>query len=122
MRYLRYAVIAVLGIVLLTVAIANRDPVVLRLLPLSMAETFGGTWAIQVPLFVVILGGAAIGLLVGFTWEWLREHRHRKAARQKTREAARLEQEMAQLRKDTGKPATRNDEIVALLETGVKAR
>ncbi|WP_290688024.1 MULTISPECIES: LapA family protein [unclassified Haematobacter] len=118
MRYFRYGLIAVLGIVLVVIAVANRDPVVFRFLPVSAAQTFGGSWAVQLPMFVILLGGITIGVLVGFVWEWFREHGHRKRARVKSKEAAKLEQEVVQLRRETGRPNGKKDEIVALLETG----
>ena len=120
MRYLRYAVLAVLAIVLFTLAVANREPVVLRFLPVGMAEAMGGTWAVQMPFFVVILGAAAIGLGVGFIWEWLREHRYRRTARKATKEARRLDAEVSQLRRDTRVGLAGDDEVLALLDT--KAR
>lgn len=118
MRYFRYALIAVLGIVLLTLAVANRDPVVLRVLPAGMAEAMGGSWAVQMPLFLVILGAAAIGIGLGFVWEWLREHRYRKTARVASREAKKLDAEVAQLRRETRTSLAGEDEVLALLDGG----
>ena len=43
------------------------------------------------PLDLVIFGGVVAGVVIGFTWEWLREHKHRKAASLRGREVARLE-------------------------------
>ncbi|QLQ19449.1 MAG: hypothetical protein HZT43_13550 [Exiguobacterium profundum] len=72
LRYLRYLVIAVFGLALLLVAVANRGPVVVRALPESMSALAGGDWAVQMPVFVLIFLGIAVGVLVGFLWEWLR--------------------------------------------------
>ena len=41
MRYLRYGFLGLLGIVLITVAIANRDVVTLTLLPAELGALFG---------------------------------------------------------------------------------
>lgn len=116
MRYLRYAILAMLGIVLFTLAVANRDPVVVRFLPPDMAEAMGGSWAVQMPLFLVILGAAAIGLGVGFIWEWLREHRYRKTARQASREAKKLDAEVSELRRETRVGLSADDEVLALVD------
>lgn len=117
MRYVRYAILAMLAIVLFTLAIANRDPVVLRFLPPGMAEAMGGSWAVQMPLFLVILGSAVIGLGVGFIWEWLREHRYRRTARKATQEARKLDAEVSQLRRETGNGLKAGDDVLALLDT-----
>ena len=69
--------------------------------------------------FLVILGGVVTGLLVGFVWEWLREHRHRAEARTNRREAQKLGREVEQLR---GKRNENRDEILALVEDAEAAR
>jgi uncharacterized integral membrane protein len=102
-------------LVLLTVALANRDPVAVRLLPEDIGGLVGLGQVWQVPLFLVILGAVAIGVLIGFVWEWMREMRIRSTARGKTREVTRLERELAMLRDDKG---GQKDEVLALLEKG----
>ena len=113
-RYLRLLLLAVLGLVLLTVALANRAPVMVRLLPDDMAALTGLTWAMELPLFLVILGGILAGVLIGFVWEWFREHGHRATASQKSREVTRLERELAVLKDSSSVPP--KDEVLALLD------
>ncbi|WP_374396779.1 LapA family protein [Tabrizicola sp.] len=113
-RYLRLALLALLGLVLLTVALANRAPVSVRLLPEDMAALTGLTWTMTLPLFLVIFGGIVVGVLIGFVWEWLREHGHRATASQKSREVTRLERELAVLKDSTSVPL--KDEVLALLD------
>ncbi|MDZ4096465.1 MAG: DUF1049 domain-containing protein, partial [Paracoccaceae bacterium] len=72
-RYLRYLFLAALAVCLLTLALANRDLVVLRALPVDMAAFLGYSWAVTLPLYLVILGGIVAGLMIGFVWEWFRE-------------------------------------------------
>ena len=112
-RFLRYVLLACLGIVLLTIALANRTPVSVNLLPPDMAAFLGHDLAVQLPLFMVIFGGIVAGLLIGFVWEWVREHKHRSTATTKTREVTRLERELAVLRDEKQGP---QDDIIALLE------
>ncbi len=112
-RWLRYVLLVALGIVLLTVALANRASVQVQLLPADMATFIGLPLGAEVPLFVVIFGGIVAGLLIGFVWEWLREMKHRSTASSKTREVSRLERELAQLREEKLGP---QDEVLALLE------
>ena len=113
-RYLRLLLLALLGLVLLTVALANRAPVPVRLLPDDMAALTGLTWAMELPLFLVIFGGIILGVLIGFVWEWFREHGHRATASQKSREVTRLERELAVLKDSTSVPP--RDEVLALLD------
>lgn len=113
LRYLRYLVLLVIGLVLLTIAFANRTLVKLSVLPGDVAQVVGWNSQVEVPLFVAIFGGVAVGLLIGFVWEWLREHRHRRVASTKTAEAQRLERELAAMRDAKGQP---QDDVMALLE------
>ena len=113
LKYLRYLVLLAIALCLLTVALANRAPVTLKALPEDLAGLAAAQWQVDLPLFVVIFGGVAIGLLIGFVWEWLREHRHRSIASSKTREAARLQRELAVMRDTKGAP---QDDVLALLE------
>lgn len=113
MRYIRYAFLAGLGIVLISVSLANRGIVTLQLLPDALAELVGSNWSINLPLFVVILGGIVVGLIVGFIWEWLREYKHRRVASVKDREVRKLEREVTKLKdeKHQGK-----DDVLAILD------
>lgn len=113
MRYLRYAFLAILGICLITVALANRGAVTLRLLPEQLGELVGLSTTISLPLFIVIFGGIVAGILIGFVWEWFREHKHRADAVAQRREKERLQKEVGALRQQQAEPV---DEVLALLE------
>lgn len=115
-RYLRLLFLGLVGLGLLLVALANRAPVSVRLLSEDLAALTGLTWAMDLPLFVVIFGGIVVGVLIGFIWEWFREHGHRATASQKSREVARLERELAVLKDSTSVPP--KDDVLALLEKG----
>ncbi|CAM8636451.1 COG5416 Uncharacterized integral membrane protein [Paracoccaceae bacterium] len=112
-RSLRYLFLAALGLVLLTVALANRAPVTLKALPEDLAAFTGFAWQIELPLFMVIFGGIIAGLLIGFVWEWFREMKHRSTASRKTREVARLERELAVMKDSQSVP---KDDILAILD------
>ena len=115
MRYLKYAVLGLLAVILVIVALANREPVTLSLLPDELALFLGFNGVIVLPLFLVIVLGIACGLLLGFVWEWVRERRYRAEARRQRREKERLEREVAQARQPG---ARRGDDVLALLEDG----
>ena len=112
-RYLRYLILAVVGLGLLIVALANRTPVLLKALPDDFAAFLGVSWQMELPVFVVLFGGIVLGVLVGFLWEWARDHKHRATASTKCREVTRLERELATMRDATSLP---QDDIVALLD------
>ncbi len=99
--------IILLGIVVL--AVANREVVTVRLLPEGLERLMPGL-AVDLPLFVVSLLSIVTGMVIGYLFEWLREHRYRRRAAEKEREAARLSREVANMRKDQPK-----DDVLALL-------
>jgi len=118
-RYVRFVFLALLGLGLLTVALANRTPVLLRALPDGLSALLGFGGQIELPLFLVIFGGIAAGLLIGFVWEWFREYKHRSAATSKARHVSRLERELAVMRDSQG--TAPQDDVLALLEKPRKA-
>ncbi|MGI3169235.1 LapA family protein [Pseudooceanicola sp. C21-150M6] len=113
MKYIRYLFLLCLAIILICVALANREPVTLNMLPDGLADIAGMNFSVNLPLFVVIFGGVVAGLLIGFVWEWMREHKHRVAMRKGTKQVGRLEREVKRLKneKHDGK-----DEVLALLD------
>ncbi|MFA8387149.1 MAG: lipopolysaccharide assembly protein LapA domain-containing protein [Pelagibaca sp.] len=113
MRYIRYAFLAALAIVLVAVALANRGMVMLQLLPSGLADLAGMNRSIELPMFIVIFGSIIAGLLIGFVWEWLREHKHRAAAAQRQAEVKRLERELRRTKAERDKD---KDEVLALLD------
>jgi lipopolysaccharide assembly protein A len=119
MRYIRYAFLAIIGICLLVVALANRAPVTLRLFPDEIAAFAGVAPEITLPLFIVILGGIVLGLLIGFVWEWLREYRYRSVAASERRERKRLEHEVRALK---GPEPESGDDILAILDERAATR
>jgi lipopolysaccharide assembly protein A len=74
---------------------------------------------VSLPLFLVIFAGIIAGVVIGFVWEWFREHKHRAEAVTHRREREKLEREVSRL-----KPATerQTDDVLALLESGGSAR
>jgi putative membrane protein len=113
MRYLRYLSIAVLGLGLVLVALANRQPVLMQFVPpeLSRLAVLNPTY--EMPLFVVIYGSILAGLVIGFIWEWFREAAERAESTRVKRELAALREQIKQLKseKHEGK-----DEVLALLD------
>jgi lipopolysaccharide assembly protein A len=114
LAYLRYLVIGLLAAVFVTLALANRSLVTVQLLPDTLGALFGFNMGFTLPLFMVLGGAIVTGLMLGFIWEWLREHSYRAEAARARREADALR---AQLDKpETAKPARKQDEVLALLD------
>ena len=116
MRYIRYACIAVFGIALITVALANRGSVQIQLLPAELSGLFALSPKIELPLFLIIFASIVVGIAVGFVWEWLREHSHRADAARSAREVRKLEREVNKLK---GEKHEGKDEVLALLDEAV---
>jgi len=113
MRYIRYAFLSVLALALITVALANRGVVTLRLMPEEVAGFVPLPNTLELPLFVIIFGGIVAGLLIGFVWEWFREHKGRAEGARARRDVKSLEREVIRLKGDV--PGDQ-DEILALLD------
>ena len=92
--FLKWLVLAPLGLILLAFAIANREPVriVLDLLP-GESE-----FQIAAPLFLVLFLAAGLGVLAGGLATWLAQSHHRRAARHARSDIDRLRNEADNLR------------------------
>jgi len=110
MRYIRYSFYAVLMVVLVMLALANREIVTLSLLPEQLSSIFPAS--IQLPMFVVIMLSMLAGLLVGYVLEYFREHKQRREAAVRKREVDILAREVDALKKQAG---TEEDDVLALL-------
>ena len=119
LRYLKYLFLIVVALVLVMMAFANRETVLLEVIPENLAPWIGVQYAIELPLFAVVLGSVMVGILVGFVWEWLREHRHRAEAKTQKRTAKALEREVQTLK---GPAKGGQDEILALVDGTASSR
>ena len=112
MRYIRYAVLGLIALFLVIVAIANRGPLTVRLLPEELAGLAGYSWEITLPSFIILLAAVLVGVVLGFVWEWVREHRFRAEAAVDRRERKRLEEEV----KRVAPREEKGDDVLAILE------
>ena len=113
MRFIKYLFLCAVALILIVVAVANRQPVELQLLPKDLDTFIPFSGQITVPLFLVIFGGILAGLLIGFVWEYLREFKIRNNLSKTSKQVRHLEREVGKLREKTGEG---KDEILALLE------
>ena len=84
----------------------------IRILPSELEGFLGGGMIFSIPIFVLFLCGVIFGLFVGFVWEWIREMKHRSASSRKSKELAKVENELSQLKRESGQ---NEDEILLLL-------
>ena len=84
----------------------------IRILPSEREGFLGGGMRFSIPIFVLFLCGVIFGLFVGFVWEWIREMKHRSASSRKSKELAKVENELSQLKRESGQ---NEDEILLLL-------
>jgi len=94
-------VIVPLALVLLVFALANRRFVMVSFNPFDPNDA---SMALTLPLFIVIIASAMLGVLVGGLAVWFGQRRHRKAARRLEAEAAQARSELAELRRNAAFP------------------
>lgn len=90
-RILRWVVGLPVAILVIAFAIANRQWTRLSLDPFSSESPI---LSINMPLWALFIFGVFIGLVVGWTGSWFAQGKHRKLARDRAREIARLQSEI----------------------------
>ena len=103
-RTLKIVVLIPVAVVLIALAVANRGLTTLSFDPFGAGSP---ALAVTVPLFWIVFGSLAVGVLLGGCTVWLRQRRFRKAARREHQEAERLrrEAERRRTREATALPA-----------------
>lgn len=86
---LKFTILTPIAIALLAFAFANRHVVTVSFDPFA-ANDAAAFAAIDAPLFLVLFAAAMIGVAAGGAATWLRQGKHRKAARANRAEAERL--------------------------------
>ncbi len=84
-RFLKLVLIAPFAILFLIFAFANRHFVTVSFDPFASGDI--PAFAIEAPLFVVLIGAMMIGVLAGGAATWLAQAKYRRAARQNRVEA-----------------------------------
>jgi hypothetical protein len=77
-------VVLPLAVVLIALAVVNRKPAQLVLDPLGGTEP---GLSLEAPLFLLLLGAFAFGLVVGGIATWIGQGKWRRLAREETRQA-----------------------------------
>jgi uncharacterized integral membrane protein len=89
-------VIVPLGVLLVALAVVNRKPVTLVFNPFDANSGLG----IEAPLFLLLLGAFAIGLIVGGIATWSEQGKWRSKARAESRETRSLRARTERLEKE----------------------
>lgn len=94
-RFLKALVLLPIAVLIVLLAVANRNWVTLSLDPFSQDAP---EFAMQLPLFAVIFAAVMVGVVIGGTATWLAQGRNRRERRQYRREASQLRGEAERLR------------------------
>lgn len=91
--FLKLLILLPLVAIITIFAVANRTAVPVTVDPFGWFD-----WPqVSIPLFLLVFGAAAIGVVLGGSAVWLAQGRHRKAARLNARMAARHKAELDRL-------------------------
>ncbi len=119
MRYIRYLFVGLIVAGLVVVSMANRGPVTLTVLPAPLADLANWNFTIELPLFIVALGFVAVGVLLGYLLEWIRESKHRSEVSKRQRQVKKLHREVTELKAEKNKG---KDDVLAILEEAPKRK
>jgi uncharacterized integral membrane protein len=99
-KFVNALVVIPLGIFFVIFAVANRHLVTVSFDPFNAATPMV---AVKLPLFVVIIAVAAIGVVAGGMATWFRQGRWRRAARQSEADARQARSQLADLRAEAAR-------------------
>ncbi|VIO66729.1 LapA family protein [Bradyrhizobium ivorense] len=94
-KFFTAVVVIPLGLIFIIFAVANRHWVTVSFDPFNATTP---TVAVTLPLFVVIIVSAILGVIAGGVTTWFRQGRWRRAARQHEADARQTRAELASLR------------------------
>lgn len=94
-RFLKGLILLPIAIVVVLLAVANRQPVMLSFDPFSNGTP---AFSMPMPLYALIFAAVAVGIVVGGIGSWLGQGDTRRDRRAKGRELARLRNEAERLR------------------------
>ncbi|HET9572183.1 MAG TPA: LapA family protein [Methyloceanibacter sp.] len=90
-------IVVPLAVVLIALAVVNRKPVELVLDPFGSLDP---SVAIEAPLFLLVLGVFAVGLIVGGIATWFTQGKWRRMAREEARQARDWRRQVDRLEKE----------------------
>jgi uncharacterized integral membrane protein len=84
-RFLKIVILILLAVILLGFAFANHHEVIVSFDPFAAIDNAALSY--PVPLFVVVVVAAMLGVVAGALATWVSQGRHRRASRQNRAEA-----------------------------------
>ena len=94
-KFFTAVVVIPLGLIFIVFAVANRHLVTVSFDPFNSSDP---SVAVRLPLFIVIIAAAILGVAAGGSATWFRQRRWRRAARQAEADARQAQRELAGLR------------------------
>src|SRR6266403_2311833 len=101
-KFLTAVIMIPLGLIFIVFAVANRHLVTVSLDPFNSSDPSAG---VTLPLFVVIVAVAIVGVVAGGSATWFRQRHWRRAARQHEADARQARAQLADLRAGTMTPS-----------------
>ncbi|WP_169566572.1 lipopolysaccharide assembly protein LapA domain-containing protein [Sneathiella limimaris] len=92
MKLISWIFVVLLGLAVIILSIGNRESVTFSLFPLP--------YVMEIPLFILILGGAFLGVILGAIRTWISDGKARSENRANKQEILRLKGEIARLEKE----------------------
>jgi uncharacterized integral membrane protein len=114
-KFFTALIVIPLGLLFIVFAVANRHLVTVSFDPFNSRDPSVG---VTMPLFVVIIGVAILGVVAGGTATWFRQRHWRRAARQHEADARQARSELADLRASTMAPSRGDSRFLALPSQG----
>jgi uncharacterized integral membrane protein len=115
-KFFTALVVIPIFILLVVFAVANRHLVTVSFDPFNSADP---SVAVSLPLFVVIIVVAILGVAAGGMATWFRQRRWRRAARQHEADARRARSEAADLRAAAAASRGQTQQLPALSQRGI---
>ena len=94
-KFFTALVLIPLGLIFIVFAVANRHPVTVSFDPFNSTDPSA---SVSLPLFVLIIAVAILGVVAGGSATWFRQRHWRRAARQREAEARQAQAQLAELR------------------------
>src|SRR5947209_15712172 len=115
-KFFTALVLIPLGVIFVVFAVANRHAVTVSFDPFNSTDPSLG---VRLPLFVVIIAVAILGVVAGGTATWFRQRHWRRAARRHEADVRQAQAQLAELRASVMTPTRGDSRLLALPPQGV---
>lgn len=111
-RIVNWLLLAPIAILVVVLAVANREPVTLSLDPFALGAS---GLSFSVPLFAVVILSMILGVAIGGATVWWKQGRYRKRCRTAEHDLATARIEIERLRTDRGRAEAAPGNALALM-------